>query len=96
MGKEGDGPATDAAAEIHRAVDLATALLRERGEDLSTFRITAAVNRLRDADGGASAWRVTFKPRRLIGNGSEIGAGGEWFVDVDLERGSARLGGVGE
>jgi hypothetical protein len=89
--------APDAAAELRRAVDLASAFLAQRGEDLTSLRVVNATNRLRDPAGGPDAWRVTFKPRRLIPHdGSEIGAGGEWFVDVDLRAMAARLGGLGE
>ena len=84
-------------AELQRAIDLASQYLGSRGEDLSGLRVVAATNRLRDPDGGPHAWRVTFKSRHLIPeDGSEIGAGGEWFVDVDLETDAARLGGIGE
>jgi hypothetical protein len=90
----GDGPAR----ELRRAVDAATAFLLASGNDVAELRVTEASNRLRGPGGGPHAWRVTFKLRRLIPdtNDVEIGAGGEWFVDVDLSSGSARLAGLGE
>jgi hypothetical protein len=86
----------DPAAELERAVELASALLVAHGHDVTALRITDVRNVLR-GPGGPDAWRVTFKLRRLIPlPGEEIGTGGEWFVDVDLGSGTARLGGIGE
>lgn len=97
MGGDRPDRPSEPAAELRRAIDLASALLLERGEDLAALRVVGSTNRLRDPAGGPDSWRVTFKPRRLIpDDGSEIGAGGEWFVDVDLRSNTARLGGVGE
>jgi hypothetical protein len=87
----------DPAAELARAVELASAFLVSQGHDIASVRITEVRNQLRGSGGGPDAWRVTYKLRHLIpADGSEIGAGGELFVDVDLKSSAVRLGGVGE
>jgi len=47
---------------------------------------------------GPAYWRVTFKRRDLIPKdaASELGAGGEIFVDVDLATSVAKISGHGE
>lgn len=90
-------PVPDPAIELGRALELASGLLAERGEDRAAYRIVEALNRLRGDGGGPEVWRVTFKRRDLIpADGSEIGMGGEVQVDVDLGSGTARIGGFGE
>jgi len=88
-----------AAKELNRAIDLAERTVAGSGEDVSALRVTSAVNMLAGNEyRGPSFWRVTLKRRDLIPKdaSSELGAGGEIFVDVDLATNLAKIAGRGE
>lgn len=81
------------------AVLLATALMKDKGEDPALYKLVAAENRLKGhPDAAPHKWRLTFKLRRLIPEevGGIMGAGGELFIEVDTATRQAKLAGVGE
>jgi hypothetical protein len=87
------------AKELLRAVELAERTVLASGTALESLKLTRAVNMMAGSEyRGPAYWRVTFKRRDLIPKDavSEIGAGGEIFVDVDLDGGTAKISGLGE
>jgi hypothetical protein len=88
-----------ATKELNRAIDLAERTVAGSGDDISGLRVTAAINMMAGNEyRGPTFWRVTFKRRDLIPKdaSSELGAGGEIFVDVDLTANVAKIAGRGE
>lgn len=86
------------AAEVNRAVDLAEKVIAARAP-VAQYQLTAAINMVAGQEyRGPSFWRLTFKRRDLIPADaeSELGAGGQIFVDVDLKTGAATITGFGE
>jgi hypothetical protein len=86
------------AKELERAVELAERVVAVSSA-LDQLKLTSAVNMTAGRDyRGPAYWRVTFKRRDLIpkDSASELGAGGEIFVDVDLDTNVARISGHGE
>jgi hypothetical protein len=86
------------AAEVNRAVELAEKAIAAR-TPVAAYQLTAAVNMMAGNEyRGPSFWRLTFKRRDLIPADaeSELGAGGQIFVDVDLGTGVATITGFGE
>jgi hypothetical protein len=87
------------AQELGRALDLAERVLIASGTVLAELKLTSAVNMMAGREyRGPAYWRLTFKRRDLIPKdaASELGAGGEIFVDVDLDANAARIAGRGE
>ena len=87
------------AQELARAVDLAERTVVASGAVLAELKLTSAVNMMAGREyRGPAYWRLTFKRRDLIPKDatSELGAGGEIFVDVDLDANVARIAGRGE
>jgi hypothetical protein len=87
------------AKELGRAVELAEQTVTTSGANLAELRLTSAVNMMSGREyRGPAYWRLTFKRRDLIPRDatSELGAGGEIFVDVDLGANVAKIAGHGE
>ena len=87
------------AQELGRAVELAERTVSASGSALAELKLTNAVNMMAGREyRGPAYWRVTFKRRDLIpkDTASELGAGGEIFVDVDLDTNVAKIAGHGE
>lgn len=80
--------AADPARECREARDLALSRLREEGYAAAAYRVTAVEA---TAALGPGAWRVVLRPQRVTPQSSEteLTAGGELFVDVDLATGEA-------
>lgn len=86
------------AVEANRAVELAEKAIAARTR-LSEYQLTSAINMVAGNEyRGPSFWRLTFKRRALIPADaeSELGAGGQIFVDVDIKTGVATITGFGE
>ena len=86
------------AAEVNRAVELAEKVIAGR-TPVAAYQLTSAIHMVAGAEyRGPSFWRLTFKRRDLIpaDADSEIGAGGQIFVDVDTKTGIATITGFGE
>jgi hypothetical protein len=85
--------------ELGRAVELAEKEILASGAVVAELKLTSAINLM---DGrsyrGPAYWRLTFKRRDLLPKDaeSELGAGGELFLEVDLDAGSAKITGRGE
>jgi len=80
--------------EIQHAIGAALGELIAAGYSVDDYKLVEAANLYRN---DPRAWRVTFKPRRLIpADPSQVcvGAGGEVFVDVqqDTRRATIRYG----
>jgi hypothetical protein len=93
------GQRQDPAEEVLAAIELATAFLPTVAPDPSEYQLVAAARLLGESGPGrGGAWRLTFKRRQLIPSEAEteIGAGGEVFVEVDLASQAALLIGYGE
>jgi hypothetical protein len=87
------------AAELNRAIALAEQTLTASGASPAELKLTSAVNMTAGREyRGPAYWRVTFKRRDLIpkDSSSELGAGGEIFIDVDLDANLAKIAGRGE
>jgi hypothetical protein len=87
------------AKELGRAVELAEQTVTTSGANLAELQLTSAVNMMSGREyRGPAYWRLTFKRRDLIpkDSTSELGAGGEIFVDVDLGANVAKIAGRGE
>ena len=85
--------------ELDRAVELAERILTTSGAGITELKLTSAINMMAGREyRGPAYWRLTFKRRDLIPKdaSSELGAGGEIFVDVDLEANVAKIAGRGE
>jgi hypothetical protein len=92
-------PSHPTAKELDEAVALAERAVVAGGAVLDQLKLTSAVNMMAGRDyRGPAHWRITFKRRDLIPGdaASELGAGGEIFVDVDLETSAAKITGHGE
>ena len=92
-------PSHPTAKELEQAVALAERAIVTGGTALDQLKLTSAVNMMTGRDyRGPAYWRITFKRRDLIPKdaASELGAGGEIFVDVDLDTGVAKISGHGE
>ncbi len=86
------------AAEVNRAVELAEKVIAAR-TPVAGYQLTSAINMVAGKEyRGPSFWRLTFKRRDLIPADaeSELGAGGQIFVDVDIKAGTATITGFGE
>src|SRR3954469_881877 len=87
------------AKELDRAVELAERMLMTSGARGTELKLTSAINMMAGREyRGPAYWRLTFKRRDLIPKDaiSELGAGGEIFVDVDLDANVAKIAGHGE
>jgi hypothetical protein len=87
------------AQELGRAVELAERTVSASGSALAELKLTNAVSMMAGREyRGPAYWRLTFKRRDLIpkDTASELGAGGEIFVDVDLDTNVAKIAGHGE
>ena len=87
------------AKELGRAVELAEGTVAAGDTSLANLKLTSAVNMMSGRDyRGPAYWRLTFKRRDLIPRDavSILGAGGEIFVDVDLDANVAKIAGYGE
>jgi hypothetical protein len=87
------------APELGRAVELAEQAVLASGTALGGLKLVGAVNMMAGREyRGPAYWRITFKRRDLIPKDadSELGAGGELFVDVDLGASAAKISGHGE
>ena len=87
------------AQELGRAVELAERAMSASGAVVTELKLTNAVNMMAGREyRGPAYWRLTFKRRDLIPKDatSELGAGGEIFVDVDLDANVAKIAGRGE
>ena len=92
-------PSHPTAKELDQAIALAEQVVVAGGAALDQLKLTSAVNMMAGRDyRGPAHWRITFKRRDLIPRdaASELGAGGEIFVDVDLDTGVAKVSGHGE
>jgi hypothetical protein len=81
-------PSHSTAKELEQAVALAERVVVAGGAVLDQFKLTSAVSMMASRDyRGPAYWRITFKRRDLVPKdaASELGAGGEIFVDVDLD-----------
>jgi hypothetical protein len=86
------------ATEANRAVELAEKAIAAK-TPVAGYQLTAAINMFAGNEyRGPSFWRLTFKKRDLIpaDADSELGAGGQIFVDVDLKANVATITGFGE
>ena len=81
--------------EMALAAQLAVDRLRSLGVAVADHRLIEARNLLEESP---DFWQLTFKLRRLVpaSPGTEVGKGGETFVEVDLTTRIARLVGTGE
>ena len=87
------------AQELGRAVELAERTVSASGSALAELKLTNAISMMAGREyRGPAYWRLTFKRRDLIPKDatSELGAGGEIFVDVDLDANVAKIAGRGE
>jgi len=92
-------PSHTTSNELEQAVELAERIVVAGGTALDQLKLTSAVNMMAgSAYRGPAYWRVTFKRRDLIPKdaASELGAGGQIFVDVDLATSVAKISGHGE
>lgn len=92
-------PSLPTAKELEQAVALAERAVVAGGTAIDQLKLTSAVNMMAGRDyRGPAYWRITFKRRDLIPRdaASELGAGGEIFVDVDLGTSVAKITGHGE
>ena len=92
-------PSHPTSKELEQAVALAERVVVAGGAALDQLKLTSAVNMMAGrAYQGPAYWRITFKRRDLIPKdaSSELGAGGEIFVDVDLDTSVAKISGHGE
>jgi hypothetical protein len=86
------------AAELNRAVELAEKAIAAK-TPVAGYQLTSAINMVAGREyRGPAFWRLTFKRRDLIPPDaeSELGAGGEIFVDVDTKTNLATVTGFGE
>jgi hypothetical protein len=91
-------PAT--ASDLIEAIAIAERNFDQANANVSDYLLVQAQRLLAGGEpcAGTRCWRLTFKLTRLIPTSlpALIGAGGELFFSVDLERGAARLTGYGE
>lgn len=89
---------TVTATEVNHAVELAERAIAAK-TPAAAYQLTSAINMTAGNEyRGPAFWRLTFKRRELIpaDADSELGAGGEIFVDVDTKAGTAAITGFGE
>lgn len=88
--------AINMADDCHKAIAFAIELLEEGDFNFYELKLITAENLIKST--GPDVWRITFKPKRLIPSNidSEVGAGGEIFVEVNLAENKARITGYGE
>lgn len=87
------------ASELAKAIELAEQAVLRDGVALEQLKLISAINMMAGREyRGPAYWRITFKRRDLIPRDadSELGAGGELFIDVDLGANAAKLSGRGE
>ena len=74
-------------ADLARAVEVAQSAFEGARTAPGPYRLIGA-QQLVDP---AGVWRVTYKPESLMRVGSPVGAGGEVFVNVNVEKGSTEV-----
>jgi len=88
------------ATDLTAAIELAERSFGQANASVSDYRLVQAQRLLAGGEhcSGTRCWRLTFKLARLIPTSLPglIGAGGELFFTVDVERGAAKLTGYGE
>jgi hypothetical protein len=84
----------DPADDCREAITLGVARLIEMKIDPTLYKLVNARNLIVNPSfAGPQLWQLTFKLRTLIPKApdSEVGAGGEAFIEVDLSRRKAEL-----
>lgn len=88
------------AMDLLEAIELAERSIGQAGASIDDYRLVRAQQLLGGSEHcpGPRCWLLTFKLARLIptAESPRIGAGGELFFTVDLDRGEAKLTGHGE
>ena len=86
---------SDPGRDCQEATVLGVGALVALGEEPALYKLISADNLM---FAGIGVWRLTFKLKELIPEtaDSEIGAGGELFVEADLSTQKAELVGRGE
>ena len=88
------------ARDLVQAIELAEHSFDQAGASVGDYQLVRAQRLLAGGEhcSGTRCWQLTFKLARLIpaAPAGRIGAGGELFFTVDVERGEARLTGHGE
>jgi hypothetical protein len=88
------------ASGLVEAIEIAERNFGQANANVDEYRLVQAQRLLAGGEhcSGVRCWRLTFKLARLIPTSlpALIGAGGELFFTVDVERGVAKLTGYGE
>jgi len=88
------------ASDLVEAVQLAERIFGQANASADDYRLVQARRLLAGGEhcSGTRCWQLTFKLARLIPTSlsARMGAGGELFFTVDVERGEATLTGHGE
>jgi hypothetical protein len=88
------------ASDLIQAVEIAERSFGQANASVNDYRLVVAQRLLAGGEhcSGTRCWRLTFKQANLIPTSlpALIGAGGELFFTVDIERGTAKLTGYGE
>lgn len=90
---------TDPDGDCQSAIFLGVSFLKTNDIDPAQYRLILAENLIKGPTyAGPFIWRLIFKLRNLISEetGSEVGAGGELFLGIDLTTKEVRLLGHGE
>ncbi len=93
-------PNLTTATDLLQAIELAERSFDQAGASTGEYRLIRAQQLLAGGEYCSSprCWQLTFKLARLFptAQSPRIGAGGELFFTVDVERGEAKLTGRGE
>jgi hypothetical protein len=88
------------ADDLIAAIAIAERSFDQASASVSDYRLVQAQRLLAGGEhcAGTRCWRLTFKATRLIPTSlpALIGAGGELFFTVDVDRGAAKFTGHGE
>jgi hypothetical protein len=93
-------PNSTTADDLVAAIAIAERSFDQASASVGDYRLVQAQRLLAGGDhcSGTRCWRLTFKATRLIPTSlpALIGAGGELFFTVDVDRGAAKFTGHGE
>jgi hypothetical protein len=88
------------ASDLLAAIAIAERNFGQANASVGDYRLVHAQRLLAGGEhcSGTSCWRLTFKLARLIPTSlpALIGAGGELFFTIDVDRGAAKFTGYGE
>jgi hypothetical protein len=88
------------ASDLVEAIAIAERNFGQANASVGDYRLVHAQRLLAGGEhcSGTSCWRLTFKLARLIPTSlpALIGAGGELFFTIDVDRGAAKFTGYGE